>query len=239
MKALRLDAYQETACYTRPFANKVTETYPLPPYSTVKGMIHAILEANELVPFELSIQGNYDTIITDYRKTYFVEKSTVNMPIIFDGLEGEMPNFPDMKSMPLYSHMLYNVNLIIHVKAELDILQNIYEAFTQLKSHVSLGRQEDLLRIDSVQFVSLEELDLFDGKRLDYSMYVPTDKVYEDELKVGIPYKLNWTYEIKNNIREWVRIPVVYFEENTFINEELIQDTAFLDHDGNIVIWNL
>ncbi|REJ22523.1 CRISPR-associated protein Cas5, partial [Caldibacillus debilis] len=30
MKALRIKAFQETACYTKPFANKVTETYPLP-----------------------------------------------------------------------------------------------------------------------------------------------------------------------------------------------------------------
>ena len=47
MKALRIKAYQETACYKRPFANKVTETYPLPPYSTVKGMLHAVMAAKE------------------------------------------------------------------------------------------------------------------------------------------------------------------------------------------------
>src|SRR5690625_3175372 len=239
MKALRLKAFQETACYTRPFANKVTETYPLPPYSTVKGMIHAVLEANELIPFELSIQGVYDTLITDYRKTYFVEKNTVNMPIVFEGLRGEMPHFPDMKSMPLYTHMLYDVHLIIHIKAEEKTLQKIYEAFSHLKTHLSLGRQEDLLRIDSVDFVTLETLDLFDGKRLENTMYVPTSKIYEDELNVGIHYQLNWTYEIKNNIREWTRIPVVYFEEGTFISGELIQDEAFLDDDENIVIWNL
>lgn len=239
MQALRIKAFQETACYTRPFANKVTETYPLPPYSTVKGMLHAILEANQLIPFELSIQGGYDTIIVDYRKTYLVEKSDVNMPIIFDGLIGEMPTFPGMKSMPLYTHMLYDIDLMIHVKAEEPILQKIYHAFHQLTSHVSLGRQEDLLRIDHVEFVSLTELDLFDGKRLEHAMYVPVSKVYEDELATGIPYQLNWTYEIKNNIREWTRIPVIYLEENTMINMELIKDKVYLDDDENIVIWNL
>lgn len=239
MKALRLKAYQETACYTRPFANKVTETYPLPPYSTVKGMIHAVLGAMELIPFELSIQGEYDTIFSDYRKTYFVEKSTVNMPIIFDGLDIDPPKFKDMKSMPIYSHMLYHVNLIIHIKAEKEILQNIYNAFKQLKSHVSLGRQEDLLRIDSLEFVELEELDLFEGKKLERPMFIPTDKVYEDELTAGIPYQLNWTYTIKNGIREWERIPVIYFDKNTYINAELIQDTVYIDNNGNVVVWNL
>jgi|SRR5690625_1151401 len=239
MKALQIKGFQETVCYTRPFANKVTETYPLPPYSTVKGMIHAILKADQLIPFELSIQGSYDTIISDYRKTYFIEKSTVNIPIIFDGLSGEMPEFSDMKSMPIYSHMLYGVKIIIHINAEEETLNNIYNAFQQLTEHVSLGRREDLLRIDQVKLVDLHSLDLFDGKRLNYAMYVPKDKVYEDELTTGIPYQLNWTYEIKNNIREWTRIPVIYLEENTFINNDLIQDEAFLDEDGHVVIWNL
>ena len=35
MKILKLKLFQETACYKKPFAFKVAETYPLPPYSTV------------------------------------------------------------------------------------------------------------------------------------------------------------------------------------------------------------
>src|SRR5690625_648903 len=109
MKALRIKAFQETACYTKPFANKVTETYPLPPYSTVKGMIHAVMDAKELIPFSLSIQGKYETIIVDYRKTYLFKNKKFNMPIILDGLATETPTIDNMTAMPLYSHMLYNV----------------------------------------------------------------------------------------------------------------------------------
>ncbi|MEZ2661269.1 CRISPR-associated protein Cas5, partial [Aneurinibacillus aneurinilyticus] len=61
MRVLRLKLFQETACYTKPFANKVAETYPLPPYSTVKGMIHQLLQANELLPLLFSVQGSYET----------------------------------------------------------------------------------------------------------------------------------------------------------------------------------
>ena len=45
MKILKLKLYQETACYKKPFATKVAETYPLPPYSTIIGMFHKILQA--------------------------------------------------------------------------------------------------------------------------------------------------------------------------------------------------
>src|SRR5699024_3463982 len=204
--------------YTRPFANKVTETYPLPPYSTVKGMIHAVLEAKELIPFSLSIQGDYETMMIDYRKTYFVKKNTVNMPIVFDGLAIDTPEFPDMTSMPLYTHMLFNVNLVIHIGAEIEVLQQILTSFKNFHSHVSLGRQEDLLRLDSVELVDLNEFDVFEGTLLRHSMYIPTSVVQEDEISTGVPYLLNWTYEIKSGIREWHRIPTLYFTKGTLVN---------------------
>lgn len=238
MKALRVKAYQETACYTRPFANKVTETYPLPPYSTVKGMLHAVMEAEELIPFSLSIQGDYETLLIDYRKTYFVKKSTVNMPIIFDGLAIEAPTFPDMTSMPLYTHMLYNIQLVFHVFAEEHLLQDMLLRFRQLHTHLALGRYEDLLRLDDVRMVDLYELDLVEDNELTHSMYIPTFKIDETEVSNGIPYLLNWTYEIKHGIREWSRIPTLYFEKGTLINDELINDQAYRDQDGYIVIFN-
>lgn len=239
MRALRIKAFQETTCYTRPFANKVTETYPLPPYSTVKGMIHHVLKAEKLIPFKLSIQGEYDTIITDYRRTFFVKKNTVNMPIVFEGLAlTEYPSFKHMSSMPLYSHMLYDVHLVIHIQAEDEILKRIEEAFHQLDSFVSLGRQEDLLRIDSIEMVELDELDLFEGGRLTYNMYIPTEKIYEDELNTGIPYQLNWTYRIKDGIREWKRIPTLYVEKGKLINQDFLKDRAFIDNEQHIIVWN-
>jgi len=238
MRVLRITAFQETVCYTRPFANKVTETYPLPPFSTVKGMIHAVMDAKELIPFSLSIQGDYETMMIDYRTTYLVKKNTVNMPIIIDGLAIDSPNFPDMTSMPLYTHMLYNVNLVIHVKAKEKILRQLYKSFQTNCSCVSLGRQEDLLRIDNVELVSLKELDLYKGARLAHSMYIPTKVIQEDEMASGIPYNLNWTYEIKNGIREWDRIPTVYFAKDKLINEDILSDGVFYDDAGYVVIFN-
>lgn len=238
MKALRIRAFQETACYTRPFANKVTETYPLPPYSTVKGMIHAVMNAKGLIPFSLSIQGDFEAMMIDYRKTYFVKKNTVNMPIIFDGLAVNTPTFSDMTSMPLYTHMLFNVGLVIHVNAEEKVLQKILRAFESNDSFISLGRQEDLVRIDSIELIDLKELDPYEGTQLTHSMYIPASVIQEDEIATGIPYTLNWTYQIKKGIREWNRIPSVYFTKGKLINEDLMEESAFIDTDNYVVIWN-
>lgn len=239
MRALRIKAFQETACYTRPFANKVTETYPLPPFSTVKGLLHAVMGAEQLVPFHLSIQGDYETLVIDYRKTYFVKKNTVNMPIIFDGLAIDTPTFPDMTSMPLYTHMLYNVELVFHVMATEEILNEILSSFQQLDTHLSLGRHEDLLRIDEVKSIDLKELNLITGSPLKHSMYIPTSKIDEDETSSGIPYLLNWIYEIKHGIREWKKIPSLYFEKGYLINDDLINGEVYIDEDGYVVIFNV
>ena len=69
MKILKLKLFQETACYKKPFAFKVAETYPLPPYSTVIGMFHKILGADsgEYYPMNISIQGEYESIFSNYQ----------------------------------------------------------------------------------------------------------------------------------------------------------------------------
>lgn len=40
-RAIRLDCFQNLVNYRKPSSFIIKETYPLPPYSTVSGMIHA------------------------------------------------------------------------------------------------------------------------------------------------------------------------------------------------------
>ena len=107
---MRLKLFQETACYKKPFAFKVAETYPLPPYSTVIGMFHKILQAKsgEYYPMNISVQGEFESIFSNYQ--------TLRM---YKG-KGEVT------SMPRNVHQLLNVNLIIHVQAENEVIDKIY-----------------------------------------------------------------------------------------------------------------
>ncbi|MFA1821703.1 type I-B CRISPR-associated protein Cas5b [Virgibacillus oceani] len=235
MKILRIKAFQETVCYKKPFANKVTETYPLPPYSTVKGLIHSVLKADHYIPFSLSIQGDYETQIIDYRKTYFVKKHEFAMPIILEGISGETPAYSSkvMTSMPLYTHMLYNVKLVFHIKADEDILSDIFHAFTTADSFLSLGRHEDLIRIDKINWVTLQETD--ECKSV-HSIFVP--KAQCEEEGMGIPYLLNWKYNIKKGIREWERIPSIYMAQNEDLVEENFNSPILIDEQNYPVFWN-
>ena len=208
MKALKICLYQETVCYKKPYAFKVTETFPLPPYSTVIGFLHNILGATEYNEMQVSVQGNYDGIFTSYNTTRFYHKE-------------------DITSMPLNVHMLYGVNLTLHVVSTEETLYKIYEGFKKTSKAFTLGRGEDLARIDKIKFVNLNEIDTEDEddeRVLDNCFYVPT--IYKTDLK-GVFYKVNKNYKIINDLRRWNKINVNYVEKG----ESLTEGRYYLDND--------
>lgn len=223
MRVLRLTLFQETACYKKPFAFKVGETYPLPPYSTVKGFLHVLLDANDYIPMQISIQGKYDTIFTDYQKHYFFKKAPIKeFALIYDGL-GVQPEYEHITTMPIHTHMLYNVELVIHVNASEDILSEIKKRIDCLQTYPSLGRWEDLVRVDACEWVETETTDSVDLK---YDAYVPEGILSDDSYG---DYRLNWKYTTIKGVRVWEKIKALYVQRG----EEL--DTTFEDEKQLII----
>ncbi|AOT70858.1 type I-B CRISPR-associated protein Cas5b [Geosporobacter ferrireducens] len=221
MKVLKLKLFQETACYKKPFAFKVGETYPLPPYSTVKGMLHKILKVEEgspPVPMRISIQGNYESKFVNYQSMYFFK-----------------PN--ETTKMPLNIHLLYNVQLIIHVDAVEEVLNRIVEGLKNLEEHLSLGRKEDLVRIDEVKYVEVKSYDPdLEGESfiIQNPIYIPVDSLPSDV--DGINYRLNWKYNVVNGLRQWDKIDVKYVEEGTEITDEVQVDND--GEPGDLIYFN-
>lgn len=215
MKVLKLKLFQESACYKKPFAYKVTETYPLPPYSTVSGMMHSLLGADSYVPMEISIQGDYESIFNSYNTMYFYKSNSVT-------------------SMPLNTHMLFGINLIIHIKAEENVLMDIIERFKNSEEHLSLGRREDMVRVDDIGFVDVEEIDAADEDEyiiIKRPIYIPKEKI---QFRCsGIGYRLNYKYDVQNNLRLWKRVDVIYAEKGQQIDEGNI----LMDSQGDIVFF--
>ena len=213
MEILKMKLFQESACYKKPFAFKVAETYPLPPYSTVIGMFHKILQAKpgEYFPMNISIQGNYESIFNNYQ--------TLRM---FKGKE-------QVTTMPRNVHQLLNVELLIHVKAQDDIIDKIYENIVMGKETFTLGRNEDLVRIEEIKIVEkTEEIEI--AYVDDYNAYVP---VWIDDEVEGINYRLNTTYEIKDDLRKWKKVDVKYIERH---NQNRVEN--FLkDEDGDCIFF--
>lgn len=212
MKYLKLELFQETACYKKPFAFKVAETYPLPPYSTVIGMLHKILEAKsgEYFPMNISIQGEYESIFSNYQNLR-----------MFKGKD-------QVTSMPRNIHQLLDVKLIIHVQAEDEIIDKVYDNIVNGKETFTLGRNEDIVRVDSIKII--KEPHKTAGMINEYNAYIPT---YLDDRISGIVYRLNTTYKIVNNLRKWNKIDVKYIEKHT--NQGLRE--VMQDEEGDYVFF--
>lgn len=228
MKVLKLKLFQETACYRKPFAMKIAETYPLPPYSTINGLLHKLLDADHLIPFEISIQGEYESIINNYQTTYFYKKDKVT-------------------TMPMNGHMLLGVKLIIHIAASEEVLEQLYNCFSNLSEFISVGRKEDLARIDEVSFVEVNKFeidsDLEDPEegvrksyRLRYPIYIPKQSL-EDEDVNGINYRLCCSYETVGTKRKWHKIDAYYVERGNditcgevFLDNSKDEDIVYFSH---------
>ena len=214
MKILKLKLYQETACYKKPFATKVAETYPLPPYSTAIGMFHKILQAQpgEYFPMNISIQGSYEGIFSNYQNL-----------MMYKGKD-------KVTSMPRNVHQLLDVNLIIHVQAENETIDKIYKNIINGTETFTLGRNEDIVRIDGIKI--LENLKEVEDPDIEESAYIP--EWINDEVD-GINYRLNTTYKIQDDIRKWNKVNVKYVEKYT--NKSLIGTEILQDEDGDNIYF--
>lgn len=213
LKILKLNLFQETACYKKPFAFKVAETYPLPPYSTVIGMVHKILQAKsgEYFPLDISIQGEYESIFSNYQNLR-----------MFKGKD-------QVTNMPRNVHQLLNINLIVHIKAEDAIIDKLYENIITGAESFTLGRNEDLVRVDEIKIVEQTKRN---SAFLKHNAYIPLTTCQENEIE-GINYRLNTVYTIdENQLRKWEKVNVKYVEKANEVIQEGLED-----EDGDFMFF--
>ena len=214
MKILKLNLFQETACYKKPLALKVAETYPLPPYSTVIGMFHKILQAKPGKYFDMniSVQGEYESIFSNYQNLR-----------MYKGKD-------KVTSMPRNVHQLLNINLVIHVQAEDEVIDKIYKNIVNGNETFSLGRHEDMVRIDGIKYV--QNIGQVKRTQANRNAYVPLGKLGED--MPGINYNINTVYHVTpENLRIYEKVKVKYIEEDS----NILLKNVLKDEDGDYIIF--
>lgn len=207
-KAIKIECYQNMANYKKPSSIQVQESFKLPPYSTVIGMVHKVCNFTEYKPMKISIQGNSKSIVGDMFTRYFFTPNKC---------EGDRPYFAIINKEDKetktglirgtgVSELIVDVELIIHIVPEDENLFDII--FNGLKNpsiYPSLGRHEDILRIDKIDIVELEDTNNIE---LNNDAYIPIEML--NALKnrgdsAGTVYNLNKVFGIseKTNIRYW------------------------------------
>ena len=254
MKAVKLKLYQNMVNYKVPTSFQLKESYPLPPYSTVIGMVHSLCDFKEYKPMKISISGNYFSKVNDlYTRYEFKNGNPFEM-----GRHQLNVNGYGINRGVATAELLVDVNLTIHIIPEdqsEEFLNTIFEAFKYPREYPSLGRREDIVLIKDVRIVDVEkkklEKDLSNGE--DNFAYIPVNFIQEKLVNhgdkksgmniYGTRYELTKNYILNNigtkakpkMIRSWEKEEVIYSSNIKGFKKREVP----LDTDNEIVFCEL
>lgn len=247
MKAIRIKILQNMVNYKLPASFQLKETYPLPPYSTVIGMIHNLCNYKEYVPMVVSIQGKYHSKVNDLATRYEFKNG---MPFDEKRHQLKVDDFGISIGVST-TELLTEVELLIHIIPEdKNKIEEIYHALRYPWEYPSLGRREDIAIFEEVKIVELSKEELEDDEKIKngYSMYIPTKYYNKREIILtgamgigigGTKYELPKDYKLINYgtekapkiFRKWNKVEVIYSSEITVVEEKEV----LLDEERNIV----
>jgi len=214
------------ASYRMPMSFIIKESYPLPPYSTVIGMVHAACGFKDYVPMAVSIQGNgYSSVAELYTKYDF------NPGINYEPgrHQIEIPSGNQSRGVTRGAgkvELVVDVELLLHVRTHDESkLDEVLSGLQNPVNYLSLGRWEDLLRLDSVEIVEVYDKMLDNTFQLPYNAYVPLhiEKQYKSEaIWEGSVYTLNKEYAVDplTKFRRWSKVRAIYASRNSFVTED-------------------
>lgn len=224
-RAIRLQCFQNLVNYRKPSSFIIKETFPLPPYSTVLGMIHAACGFTEFHPMKLCIQGTNSGIISELYTRYSFSIGTKfdasrHNVCVDDGEKYGVFRGVANVELVCENHMVIH---IVPLEEDFDI---VYQALKNPPKYLSLGRYEDLLDIERVDIVKIEQEEEVGLKR---DMYIPVDgNINVSRLRATI-YNLTKEYEItKQGLRRWKkengRIKVCYYPQGKVLKSAYVDN---------------
>ena len=219
-RAIRVKCFQNLVNYKKPSSFIIKETFPLPPYSTVLGMIHAACGYTEFHPMKLCIQGTNSGTVSELYTRYSFSAGTKyeegrHQICVEDGEKYGI--FRGIANVEL----VCDNDMVIHVIPEEDDFEKVYNSLKYPPKYLSLGRYEDLLDIERVDIVNIHQEDEVEIKR---DMYIPVSYGIELGDRRGTIYNLTKEYEItKQGLRRWKkengRVKAYYCSGGVVIDE--------------------
>ncbi len=222
MKVIRLTIKQNLANYRKPLNYQIKESYPLPPYSTIIGMIHKACGFTEYHPMKISIQGNTNRSISDIYTKYSFSKGakfeegrhTLRIP-------SKNKTYGVIKGIGNIE-LIQDIDLTIHIyPINEDEISFIYEKLLKPDTYLALGRHEDLIDIQEVKIVECIEEDMVDTKK---TIYVPMELVNEGKTIYSLPKE--FYIDEETGLRRFKKPIKVYL-----LNEGEIIKRAYIDED--------
>lgn len=195
MQAIKIKCFQNMVNYKRPGFNEIWQSYPLPPYSSVIGMIHKVCGFTEYKEMYISVQGESANIHYGLFTKYSFNTSESSL---------KSASFRGIGSVEL----LIDLSLIIHVyMKDTELLKEVCDKINKPEIYPSLGRHEDILIINSAELIDIVEA----PKKIELrnSAYIPVIYLNEEDdiLESGTKYLINKKFYIdeKTGIRKWCK----------------------------------
>lgn len=237
MRAVKIRAFQPYASWKVPMSQQIKESYPLPPYSTVIGMVHSACGFTNYVPMKVSIQGLYYSRIQDLYTRYEFKPGTA----FEEGrhqvrVTTDSGDYGITRSLGVVE-LVIDATLVIHIcPDDQELVPILADGLWHPREYPSLGRREDLIRIDDVLTVDLVRRDPRPGElSLRYDAWIPVGSPEEANTTVGTIYRLNRDYKVdpNSNARVWNKIYARHVPKGTVIGSDLLEEnsTSLFDTD--------
>ena len=238
MKILKIKAYQIFANYRKPMSFNFWDTYPLPPLSTIRGWFHSVIKATKYIPISISVQGDFESIVLDLQTLIKFDRKERMKDKGYPLIEGFNKTF---SKSPTYVANVFDVKLVIYIKAQERYL-NFFMDNIFKNEYPSLGRREDLLRIDFIDFIVPIEKDFsLEEHVVNYGIYLNRLTADKFNLK-GINYRMNFKYDgdllEKTGLRYFEKKDVVYIDEAILEEGKILfddEDNRIIDFIGDTV----
>ena len=168
-------------------------------------------------------------MLIDYQKKYMYKKKEAQIPLNLSGLSVELEP-AHVTSMPMYQHLLFNVEHVFHIDAPSEILQQLYDKLMKPTVTLSLGRWEDLVRIDEVDLVEVTIDKL--AQNLSYDIYIPEEvtselREFRGDRALTAYYRLPQKYTIIKGRRVWDYSCVALFQQGNKLASKVLTDGQY------------
>lgn len=235
LRAIRIHLHQQMPNYRKPASFLVRETYPLPPYSSVIGMVHAACDFTDYHAMDVSVQGTYASEVADYAKMY-------NFGIKYDPTRHQAKAIDSdgteygINIGPKPCQLLTDVELIIHIKPYDDSdFAAVLHGLQNPVRYLSLGRHEDIVNISDVCAVELS--DDVRGTSTKHSIYIPLNNFRDKKAYDGTVYNITKVFDTKSSeFRRWAEtVQVKYIASEERLSDRQISG-LYVDNDENTLV---
>ncbi len=212
MKMLVVEAYQPQASYKNPYTYFFAQTFPLPPPSTIRGLLGRITGKyyHSFEDVKIAVAGKYGSRGWEYTQMLKVEEA---MPvpgdiwIVTDTGGGKKDRgflFNKEKRVrrtPVKRELLLDVHLYLFFKGEEKDMREVREAFERPKHSMYLGRADDILFVKDIKEYSYAgEEDPEEGiitlPKEDLYMYVRFTEELKDIPTYYIPERIEFNTDV-------------------------------------------